>query len=146
MTTVSTTLISLFLSATLLGFTQQGQVDNYRATGISDGLVTTRITFFPAKLPYVGNWSNGRGDTLFITGRTLRFGNDKRVTYRDVTKVTDGNHFSLKITTPGKINYLSKYLALEMSGDEMKMTHYNSQGDMFDGQNPQGEATWYRDK
>jgi hypothetical protein len=146
MTTVSTTLISLFIGGTLLSFTASGQMGGSNATGISDGPVTTTKVFSPARLPYVGNWSNGRGDTLFITGRTLRFGNDKRVTYRDITKVTDGDHFSLKITTPGKINYLSKYLALEMSGDEMKMTHYNSQGDMFDGQNPQGEATWYRDK
>ncbi len=102
-----------------------------------------------AQLPYIGNWSNGRGDTISLTATKIRFANDRRLSYRDVTKVTDGQHFSLQITAPGKLNYFTKFLSLSMGEGEkpgeMKITLYDSYEDMFDGKNPQGEATWYRD-
>jgi hypothetical protein len=100
----------------------------------------------PAKLPYLGKWSNGRGESLTVTTTTLRFNSDRAATYRDVTKVTDGNHFSLEITSRGKLNYFTRFIALEVNGSEMKMTLYNSSQDMFDGNNLQGESTWERDK
>ena len=102
--------------------------------------------FVAAKLPYHGKWSNGRGERLAVTATTLRFNTDRAVTYRDVTKVSDGNHFSLEITSRDKLNYFTKFIALEIKGDEMKMTLYNSYQDMFDGNNSQGESTWERDK
>lgn len=99
---------------------------------------------------YIGQWSNGRGDTLAITATTIRFANDKPVKYRDVTKVTNGREFHLEITSAGKLNYLTKFLSLSMGEgekpDELKMTLYDSYKDMVDGANSQGEATWYRDK
>ena len=49
----------------------------------------------PSREPYVGEWSNGRGDTLVITGSTIKFGRDKAVPYRDVTRVTNGREFHL---------------------------------------------------
>ena len=102
------------------------------------------------KDPYVGSWSNGRGDILVITGSTIKFGRDKAVSYRDITRVTDGNEFNLEITTSGELNYLTKFLHISMAEgdkkDEMKMTLYDSRKDLEDGQNSQGEATWYRDK
>ena len=100
--------------------------------------------------PYVGAWSNGRGDTLVITGGTIKFANDKAVGYRDITRVTNGQEFDLEVTAPGKLNYLSKYLHISMAEgakpEEMKMTLYDSLKDMRDGENSVGEATWYRDK
>jgi hypothetical protein len=100
--------------------------------------------------PYVGEWSNGRGDTLAITNSTIRFANDKAVNYRDVTRVTDGKEFNLEITTEGKLNYLTRFLHISVGEgdkpDEMKVTLYDSRKDMEDGENSQGEATWYRDK
>jgi len=100
--------------------------------------------------PYVGEWSNGRGDTLTITAGTIKFGKDKAVSYRDVTRVTNGREFNLEITTDAKLNYLTKYLHISLGDgdktDEMKMTLYDSRKDMEDGQNSQGEATWDRDK
>jgi hypothetical protein len=137
-------LISLFFSASLLSFAQQGQADNYTSARLSRR--TVAIVPAPAKIPYTGRWSNGRGETLFITARTLQFANDRPVYYRDVTKVTDGHHFSIQITSRGKINYFSKFLALSVENGEMTMTLYNSYREMFDGENPQGESTWYRDK
>ena len=102
------------------------------------------------KDPYVGSWSNGRGDTLVITESTVRFGRDKAVNYRDITRVTDGKEFNLEITTKGELNYLTKFLHISIADgdkpDEMKMTLYDSRKDMEDGKNSQGEATWYRDK
>src|SRR5438046_278515 len=100
--------------------------------------------------PYVGSWSNGRGETLVITGSTIKFANDKAVGYRDITRVTNGQEFDLEVTTQGKLNYLSKYLHISMAEGakpkEMKMTLYDSLKDMRDGENSVGEATWYRDK
>ena len=99
---------------------------------------------------YVGSWSNGRGDTLKITSNTIQFGSDKPVAYRDITRVTNGQEFDLEITAKGQLNYLTKFIHLSMAeGDkpeEMKATLYDSLKDMRDGQNSQGEATWYRDK
>jgi hypothetical protein len=137
-------LISLFFTASLLSFTQPGQAGNYAASGA--GRSSVAIVTAAAKMPYIGRWSNGRGETLEITARTLRFANDRPVSYRDVTKVTDGDHFSIQITSRGKINYFSKFLALSFEHGEMTMTLYNSYREMFDGENPQGESTWYRDK
>jgi hypothetical protein len=101
-------------------------------------------------LPYIGEWSNGRGETLVIKAATIMFANDKAVNYRHITKVTNGREFDLEITTVGKLNYLTKFLHLSMGEgakpDEMKMTLYNSLKEMRDGENSQGEATWYRDK
>ncbi len=100
--------------------------------------------------PYVGSWSNGRGETLVITTSTIRFAGDKAVSYRDITRVTDEKEFNLEITAEGKLNYLTRFLHVSMGDgdkpDEMKMTLYDSRKDMEDGENSQGEATWYRDK
>ena len=101
-------------------------------------------------LPYLGKWSNGRGETLAITAKTIRFANDKPVAYRDVTRATNGQEFNLEVTSEGKLNYLTKYLHVSTGEgnkpDEMKMTLYDSRKDMEDGENSQGEATWYRDE
>lgn len=137
-------LISLFFSASLLSIPVPGQADNYTSANLSRRKVA--IVPAPAKMPYIGRWSNGRGETLAITLRTLQFANDRPVYYRDVTKVTDGQHFSIQITSPGKINYFSKFLALSIENGQMTMTLYNSYQEMFDGENPQGESTWDRDK
>ena len=103
-----------------------------------------------AALPYIGQWSNGRGETLVITSSTIRFASDKAVNYRDITRVTNGQEFHLEITTEGKLNYLTKFIHLSTAEgdkpDEMKMTLYDTRKDMEDGENSQGEATWYRDK
>ena len=104
----------------------------------------------PSPEPYIGEWSNGRGETLVITGSTIKFGNDKAANYRDVTRVTNGREFHLEITTDARLNYLTKFLHISFGDgnktDEMKMTLFNSRKDMEDGENSQGEATWDRDK
>lgn len=115
-------------------------------TAAGSFIIAAHASSAPAGMPYVGRWSNGRGETLIVAKRMLKFNNDKSVTFRDVTKVTDGNHFSLQITSRGKLNYFTKFIALSLENDEMKMTLYDSYTDMFNGNNPQGESTWYRDK
>ena len=100
--------------------------------------------------PYVGEWSNGRGDTLLITTNTIKFGNDKPVPYHDITRVTNGREFNLQITTEAKLNYLTEFLHVSFGEgektDQMKVTLYDSRKDMENGENSQGEATWERDK
>lgn len=137
-------LISLFFGASLLSFVQTGQASKHTRASLSSRIAA--IAPAPARMPYIGRWSNGRGEALAVTARTIQFANDRPVYYRDVTKVTDGHHFSIQITSRGKINYFSKFLALSIEKGEMTMTLYNSYREMFDGENSQGESTWYRDK
>jgi hypothetical protein len=98
--------------------------------------------------PYVGEWSNGRGEPLVITGSTIKYGRDKAVNYQDITRVTNGKEFNLQITAAGNLNYLTKFIHISLGEgdkpDEMKMTLYDSRKDMEDGENSQGENTWYR--
>lgn len=96
--------------------------------------------------PYLGEWSNGRGETLKVTASTIQFGKDKPVGYRDVTRATDGSDFELQITGAGKVNaFPGKTLALHCEDDTMKMTGYASHADYMQGGEVQMEVTWDRD-
>ena len=95
---------------------------------------------------YLGSWSNGRGETLVITGKTIRFGSDRAVAYRDVTRVSDGESYELEITAPGKINaFPGKTLHLTFENDAMQMTGYKSHTEFMQGGEVQMEVTWYKD-
>lgn len=95
-----------------------------------------------AAQPYIGEWSNGRGEPLIITATTIRFGSDKAVAYRDITKASDGNSFTLMLTAKGKLNYLSPYMQLTLSGKEEMGTEGS---DTFNGETT-SSAKWFRDK
>jgi hypothetical protein len=71
-----------------------------------------------AAQPYIGEWSNGRGEPLLITATTIKFGNNNPVAYRDVTRASDGKSFTLQLTAKGKLNYLSPFMRLTLSGKE----------------------------
>ena len=97
-------------------------------------------------LPYLGSWSNGRGETLVIKAKTMQFGDDRPVAYRDVTRVSDGESFELEITTPVKINALpGKTLYVTFEEDAMKMTAYKSHAEFMQGGEVQMEVTWYKE-
>jgi hypothetical protein len=100
--------------------------------------------------PYIGEWSNGRGDRLIINMSTIRFASERAVAYHDVTRVTNGREFHLEITADVKLNYLTRFLHVSFGEgeriDQMKVSLYSSRKDMEAGENSQGEATWYRDK
>ena len=96
--------------------------------------------------PYLGEWSNGRGETLIITAKTLQFADDKPVPYRDVTRATDGSIFELQITARGEVNaFPGKTLALELDRETMTMTGYLSHADYMQEKNPQQSVIWERD-
>ncbi len=96
--------------------------------------------------PYIGEWSNGRGETLTITAKTIRFADDRPVPYRDVTRATDGSSFELQITAKGEVNaFPGKTLAVAVEGDTMKITGYLSHADYMQEKNPQQSVTWERD-
>ena len=97
-------------------------------------------------LPYLGNWSNGRGDTLVVTETTIRFADNRAVPYRDVTRATDGTSFELQITARGEVNaFPAKTLAVEVDGDSMKITSYASHRDYMQAEDPQSVVTWFKD-
>jgi len=95
-----------------------------------------------AAQPYIGEWSNGRGEPLTITASTIKFGNDKPVAYQDVTRASDGKSFTLQLTAKGKLNYLSPFMRLTLNGKQ----EMSSEGaDTFNGEMT-SSAKWYRDK
>lgn len=94
---------------------------------------------------YIGMWSNGRGETLSISPNTIKFGNDKKLTYKNITRATDGTYFEIQITSSGKINFFQKFISLKIEGKQMTMTGYNSYRDMNLAQNQSLQVTWYRD-
>ena len=96
--------------------------------------------------PYLGNWSNGRGETLVVTEKTLRFADDRAVSYRDVTRATDGSIFELLITARGTVNaFPGKTLAVSCESDSMKIITYASHADFMAEKDPQSEVTWFKD-
>src|SRR4051812_5911909 len=79
-----------------------------------------------SEAPYVGSWSNGRGDELVITAKTIKFGKDKPVPYEDITGVTDGKPFKIKLNG-AKLNFLSKYMVLLVNSKKsMKTLGYDT--------------------
>lgn len=100
-----------------------------------------------AEPPYLGEWSNGRGDTLLITATTIRFASDKAVGYRDLTGATDGKSFVLQITTAGEVNFFAeKFLSVACGDDEMRMIGYKSLADLQRDKNPGSDVTWYKEE
>lgn len=98
---------------------------------------------------YLGNWSNGRGEQLIITDRTVKYGKNRTLNYRDITKASDGSFFNFQIINPGKENYFSKYVSLSINTEanpaEMTIKNYNTLKDLVADENEQGSATWYLD-
>lgn len=103
--------------------------------------------FAGTSAPYVGSWSNGRGETLVVTSRTLQAGEDEPVAFKDMTRVSDGDTFQLHITAKGEVNgFDGKYLSVEMTGrKEMKITQYDSYKDCLDGERAGSVVNWFRD-
>ena len=95
---------------------------------------------------YVGSWSNGRGETLVITSKRMQFGDDHPFSFRDVTRVSDGESYELEITTRGEINgFPGKTLHLTFEKDAMQMTGCKSHAEFMQGGEVQMEVTWYKD-
>ena len=96
--------------------------------------------------PYLGNWSTGRGETLVVTLKTIRFGDDRALPYRDITRATDGSTFELQINARGPANgFGGNTLGVECDGDSMKITAYASHADYMQGDEPQAVVTWFKD-
>jgi hypothetical protein len=97
------------------------------------------------EMPYLGEWSNGRGETLVITEKTIQFGEDRAVPYRDVTRATGGASFELQITARGEVNgFGGNTLAVECEDDSMKITAYASHADYMEEKDPQSVVTWFK--
>ena len=96
--------------------------------------------------PYLGSWSNGRGETLVITEKTIRFADNRALPYRDITRATDGSMFELQINAKAAANgFGGNTLGVECDGDSMKITAYESHADYMQGGEPQSVVTWFKD-
>ena len=98
-------------------------------------------------LPYLGSWSNGRGETLVITAKTIQFGDDRPLPYRDITRATDGSLFELQINARGVANgFGGNTLGVECERDSMKITAYASHAAYMQEENPKSVVTWHKDE
>ena len=96
--------------------------------------------------PYLGSWSNGRGETLVISAKTIRFGEGRALAYKDITRATDGSLFELQVTARGAENaFGGSTLAVECDGDSMKISAYDSHAAYMRGADPQSVVTWFKD-
>lgn len=95
-----------------------------------------------AAQPYIGEWSNGRGDPLILTATTIQFANNQAVSYRDVSRASDGSSFTLQLMAKGRLNYLSPFMRITMNGKGEMSTEG---ADSFNGDGT-SSATWFRDK
>ena len=97
-------------------------------------------------VPYLGSWSNGRGETLVISANTIRFGENRALAYKDITRATDGSVFELQITARGAENaFGGSILGVECDGDSMKISAYVSHAAYMEGADPQSVVTWFKD-
>ena len=97
--------------------------------------------------PYLGEWSNGRGETLTITAKTIQFADNHPVSYRDVTRDSEDETYELQITARGEINaFPGKTLVISCEKDSMEMTGYASHDAYVHDEEPMSVVTWYRDK
>ena len=109
-------------------------------------LIGAAATALANEQPYAGSWSNGRGETLVVTKTTLQFGSDRPVRYQDLTRLADGGAFELRITSPGEINaFPGKTLLVEITGDSMTMTAYESHAELLRGGAGKSRVIWQRD-
>jgi hypothetical protein len=109
-------------------------------------LAATRPLFADDEPAYIGNWSNGRGETLVITAKTLQFADDKPVPYRDLTRATDGATFILQITASGSVNaFAEKFLGIAISDDSMTITGYPSHAACREDRDAGSVVTWYKE-
>ena len=98
------------------------------------------------ELPYLGSWSNGRGETLVINAKTIRFGDNRALPYKDVTRATDGSAFELQITARDAVEpFGGNTLAVECDGDSMKITAYASHAEYMQDGEPQSVVTWFKE-
>ena len=100
-----------------------------------------------APLRYLGEWYNGRGETLAITKKTLRYADNKPVPYRDVTRAADAKAAELLITAAADVNaFPGKTLRVLCEKDAMTMTTYASHADCIAGANALSTATWFKEQ
>ena len=122
------------------------RVVQFVAVLLVSAFAATSITLADEKPGYIGEWSNGRGETLKITAKTIQFVDDKPAAYRDITRATDGKSFQLQITAPGEINgFEGKFLYVNCDGDELTMRQFRTGADLASDTNMVGEVTWSRD-
>ena len=95
-------------------------------------------------ISYIGSWSNGRGEVLVITDKTVQFASNKPVRYRDITRASDGHYFQLQLEVGPGVNFFTKFMSLTLKGKgEMHTEGYDAIAD--EGSDNASSQNWFRD-
>lgn len=88
----------------------------------------------PTDAPYVGEWSNMRGEWMKITSTQLQFLDDLPVGYHELRTPTDGTVFRLQILSDAPVNYFHRYLTIELQNpDHIYIESYDTREDELKG-------------
>lgn len=91
--------------------------------------------------PYIGNWRNGRGETLRIGNGIIQFGSGGAMEYREVFRVAAARVFAVEILRVGSAN-MRRFVSINTSDREIRLAYYDTLDDLQNGTNRKGEETW----
>ncbi len=99
----------------------------------------------PPVLRYLGEWSDGRGEVLVVTGNKLRIGSHV-ASYKEIFRSGDLRFFRFHVTSGGGRTFDGGYFSVEVSREEMKLREYRTLADCVDDKYATSVVTWERDR
>ena len=91
--------------------------------------------------PYLGEWRNGRGETLQINNGILRFGRGSNIEYREVFKMAAAGVYALELLGNQR-GGMRRFISVLVGRGEVKLSFYDTLEDLQNGRNVKGEETW----
>ena len=98
----------------------------------------------PHVVRYIGEWSDGRGVVLTITGNKFRLGSHLS-SFKETFRSPDERFFRFQITSGGG-GFDGRYLRVEVGREEMQMREYRTQADCLNDRGVAGVVAWSRDR
>lgn len=92
---------------------------------------------------YLGEWRNGRGEVLRISGETVQFGSGASMSFREVFRVPAARAFGLEITSDS--GDMQRFISVVIGENgQLKLSYYDTLADLQNGTNSKSEETWNR--
>jgi len=90
--------------------------------------------------PYTGDWRSGRGETLRIRSGLIQFGQGTQMEFREVFRMAGAGIYAIEILNPS--GNMRRFVSINASGSDLKLSYYDTLDDMQNGVNRKGEETW----